>query len=477
MNSAVSNQPAHAAKATIAQAIRLRQLLAAIGVCFVVISIGCNADPSCRRETALLRAEILDIEDKYAVLQSKYESTATELHQYTGAPIDQTMYGATSNYHDVILNQEIISHGEIIADNGSYPGYVESYPSEQVIYGNPVQSYPQGSGIIVEGPAVQLGTPYNQETITTPSQGFGTPVNGGIIDEPIGEGNLDPSGSPFAPPSQNENSLPLPSDTSNQRGINPDDFELELPGHNRRSTPALQASTTLNRRRTNKTKPVTEIMVNRTMTSGEDVDNSPGDEGLNLLLQTRDANGQIVLQGGELTVSLIDPKQRQRIGFWRFLPSETELFFVDKDQDTDGILLHLPWDESVPRRSRLLVHVQFVTIDGRTLTTSSDVLIKPPTSDYSPEDPQVINWTQSDALWGDSDGGGYVTTEVDSLEDSFRVEELQRAEEAWQADGTYKRGARFSQSNDRDLRGRQRDEARVTEAVDNPDQPKWRPVR
>jgi len=173
MNSAVSNQPAHAAKATIAQAIRLRQLLAAIGVCFVVISIGCNADPSCRRETALLRAEILDIEDKYAVLQSKYESTATELHQYTGAPIDQTMYGATSNYHDVILNQEIISHGEIIADNGSYPGYVESYPSEQVIYGNPVQSYPQGSGIIVEGPAVQLGTPYNQETITTPSQGFG----------------------------------------------------------------------------------------------------------------------------------------------------------------------------------------------------------------------------------------------------------------------------------------------------------------
>lgn len=478
MNSAVSNQPAHAAQATIAQAIRLRRLLAAIGFCFVVISLGCNADPSCRRETALLRAEILDIEDKYAVLQSRYESTATELHQYTGAPIDQTMYGATSNYHDVILNQEIIS------DNGAYPGYVESYPSEQVIYGNSVQSYPLGTGIIVEGPAVQLGSPYSQEIIAAPSQGFGTPVDGGIINESHGEGVLVPNESPFQAPPQNENSLPLPSDTRNRRGVRPDDFELELPGQNRRSIPALQASTTLNGRRTNKTKPVTEILVNRTMTSGQDVDNSPGDEGLNLLLQTKDAKGQIVLQGGELTVSLIDPKQRQRIGFWRFLASETELFFVDKAQDTDGILLHLPWDESVPQRARLLVHVQFVTLDGRTLTTSSDVLIKPPTNDYSPEDPRVINWTQSDALWGDSSGGGYVTTAADSLEDSFGFEELQRAEDAWQADGTYKRGARFSQSNDRDSGGRQRDAARVTEAedypnqpVDNPDQPKWRPVR
>ena len=223
------------------------------------------------------------------------------------------------------------------------------------------------------------------------------------------------------------------------------------------------------------------------MTSGQNVNDSPGDDGLNLLLQTKDANGQIVLQGGELTVSLIDPKQRQRVGFWRFLAGETELFFVDENENTDGILLHLPWGESVPRRSRLLVHVSFVTPDGRTLTTSSDVLIKPPTADYSPEDPTVINWTLQDDRWGDSDGN-YVDSDLKSLEDSFRVESRQRAEEswereeAWQRNGTYNRGAKFSQSNDRDnSNGRNykydRSADRDADAANNPDQPKWRPVR
>ena len=217
------------------------------------------------------------------------------------------------------------------------------------------------------------------------------------------------------------------------------------------------------------------------MTSGQDVNDSPGDDGLNLLLQTKDANGQIVLHAGELTVSLIDPKQRQRVGFWRFLAGETELFFVDQNENTDGILLHLPWDESVPRRARLLVHVSFITQDGRTLTTSNDVLIKPPTADYSPEDPTVINWTQQDARWGDS-SGSYVNTDVESLEDSYRIESQQRAEEswgreeAWQRNGTYNRGAKFSQSNDRnDKQNRSYD--RDADAATNPDQPKWRPVR
>ena len=499
MNSAVLNQPARAAQPT-----RMCRFVAAVGICFVIISIGCNADPSCRRETALLRAEILDIEDKYAVLQSRYETTASELHQYNGQPIDQTMYGASSNYHNVILNQGInqgvISDGEIISDNGVYPGYVESYPTEEVIYGSPVQSfpqgysqsYPQGSEIIVNDPNLQLGNPYSQDIIVSPGQAYGVPSDGVIINESIGEGILEPNGSPQPTPAASPNNLPLPNDTRNQRRITPDDFQLELPGQGRRTIPAIQASARLGSSRMNRNiaatnrSTATEIMVNRSLTSGQDVDNLPGDEGLNLLLQTRNANGQIVLQGGELTVSLIDPKQRQRIGFWRFLPTETELFFVDQNKDTDGILLHLPWDESVPQRPRLLVHVQFTTEDGRALTTSSDVLIKPPTRDYSPDDPRVINWTQSDALWGDAEGG-YVTTEVESLEDSFQiddyysVEERQGAEDDWQQNGTYKRGAKFSLSNDQDYSnsrdyGTSRD-AQVSETLDHPDQPKWRPVR
>ena len=491
MYSAAFNQPTRAA-----QAIGLRRLLGFIGFCFVLISLGCNADPHCRRETALMRAEILDIEDKYAALKSRYESTALALHQFTGDPIDQTMYGATSNYHDVILNEEIISGGEIISDGqiitngGSYSTQVESYSPENVIYGTPVQSYSDHPGVIIHDPGTQLNAP---QVFAAPTQNLGQPVQENLINETIDAGIIDPTSAPKSPFTPSQESLPLPSETRNQRDVTPNDFELQLPGQNRRTIPAIQASARLgkshdNHRSTRNPNNPTEIVVNRSVTSGQDVNDSPGDDGLNLLLQTKDASGQIVLQAGELTVSLIDPKQRQRVGFWRFLAGETELFFVDKNENTDGILLHLPWDESVPRRARLLVHVSFVTEDGRTLTTSSDVLIKPPTADYSPEDPTVINWTQSDARWGDD--GAYVHTDLESLEDSFRVESRQRSEEGWdrnqakqrdsdwQRNGTYNRGARFSQSEEHEYSGdRDRDYDRVTKAADNPDQPKWRPVR
>ena len=498
MYSAALNQPTHAA-----QAIGLRRLLGLLGFCSVLISLGCNADPRCRRETALMRAEILDIEDKYAALKSKYESTALLLHEYTGQPIDQTLYGATSNYHDVILSEEIIPGGEIVTGGeiitgggvitgGIHQPNIESYQPGTVIYGTPVQSYSDQPGIVIDDLGPQLNAPQN--TLIEPA---GLPVEQGLINESINRGTPELRSVPQAPSNPHQDRLPLPGDTSSRQGSDTEDFQLNLPGTNRRTVPARQASATRNRSyadnpnaATHQSTP-TEIIINRSMTSGQDVNDLPGDDGLNLLLQTKDAKGQIVLQGGELTVSLIDPKQRQRIGFWRFLAGETELFFVDKNENTDGILLHLPWDESVPRRARLLVHVSFVTKDGRALTTSSDVLIKPPTADYSPEDPTVINWTQQDARWGDS-GGSYVSTDLQSLEDSIRIESRQRAEEswerkeAWQRNGTYNRGAKFSQSNDRDNlddrnykygRSADRDAERTTDATDNPDQPKWRPVR
>ena len=464
MYSAAINQPTRAA-----QAIALRRLLCSIGFCFMLISLGCNADPRCRRETALMRAEILDIEDKYAALKSKYESTALLLQQFTGQPIDQTVYGATSNYHDVILNEEIISGGEIITDSGSYP----SYQPETVIYGTPVQNYSDQPGIIINELGPQLNAP---QSVVEPAQSFDLPADANLINESINRGNPELRFVPQPPSSPSQEKLPLPGNA-----------------RNRRTVPARQASATLNQSyandpnaATNRRTP-TEIAINRSVTSGQNVNDSPGDDGLNLLLQTKDANGQIVLHAGELTVSLIDPKQRQRVGFWRFLAGETELFFVDKNENTDGILLHLPWDESVPSRSRLLVHVSFVTEDGRTLTTSSDVLIKPPTADYSPEDPTVINWTQRDDRWGDA-GDSDVNTDFESLEDSYRVESRQRAEEArdreeaWQRNGTYNRGAKFSQSNGRDNSNDRnykydRSADRDADAADNPDQPKWRPVR
>jgi hypothetical protein len=433
MNCAVTNQPEKPSWHFCA----VRALLLCVGIAPLLASIGCRSTESqCRRETALMRAEILDIEDKYAALKSKYESNAIRLHELTGEPIDATVYSQQSNYHDVILNEQIIGDEIISSGNGMGEIVIEDGYSS----GAPIFVYE--SGLPLTGPQtiVQPGIPMSSgQTLITPNM----PSTSGEIIAPANGGTpTSPRISPDA--------LPLPGDTKTQPNDS-GEFRLQVPGLDRfrRSTPALSASTPTG------AAAVTEIVINRSATRGQDVDGVLGDEGLNLMIQPKNANGRVILQPGDLSVSVVDPKLRKRIGFWRFLPEEVELFYVNDEIASEGILLHLPWDESTPRRARLLVHVEFVTADGRTLKTSSDVLIKPPTDGYSPNDPLVARWTQRDPRWGNDDAD----VSDDRWEQTIDSENV-----------------RFSRSKNGQARLASEPIEEFT-TRSNPDQPKWRPVR
>ena len=154
---------------------------------------------------------------------------------------------------------------------------------------------------------------------------------------------------------------------------------------------------------------VADIVIDSANSRGHDVDGKPGDEGLNLLIQPKAFSGETLLQAGELTVSVIDPAEsadQQRIGLWKFLPQETELFFANDNPGSRGILLHLPWDQATPRHGEVVVFVRFKTSDGRRLETSAKIRITPPGAAYSPEDPQVAGWTKRDDRWLNSPAAG-----------------------------------------------------------------------
>ena len=71
----------------------MRRELLIIGLCLV--AVGCNADPRSRRETALLRAEILDLEDKYYLIKSERDAAVAELNAcQTGACGGEIIYGS-----------------------------------------------------------------------------------------------------------------------------------------------------------------------------------------------------------------------------------------------------------------------------------------------------------------------------------------------------------------------------------------------
>ena len=71
----------------------------------MLVAVGCNADPRCRRETALLRAEILDLEDKLAF--------ANAGSYYDGDVI--------SSPGEVIISESIVDSGSQIIYESEVP--------------------------------------------------------------------------------------------------------------------------------------------------------------------------------------------------------------------------------------------------------------------------------------------------------------------------------------------------------------------
>lgn len=58
-------------------------------ICIITsVAIGCNSDPRGRRELALMRSEIMDLEDKYYALKSRHERTLKELGECRGVPVE-----------------------------------------------------------------------------------------------------------------------------------------------------------------------------------------------------------------------------------------------------------------------------------------------------------------------------------------------------------------------------------------------------
>lgn len=318
----------------------------------MLVAVGCNADPRCRRETALLRAEILDLEDKLAF--------ATAGSYYDGEVI--------SSPGEVIISDSMV-------DSGSQIIYESEVPYSSTTTLHPPMELEVQHQIFPDSMPGSTATPSQPVEVDE----FNIEIDSPELPEKLKLPNTN--GSKIRRPGtrQRERSLPETEITLDDSPVELDiDFADEA------------------------TEFITEIIVNRHASVGQNVDGRTGDEGLNLLVQPRTADGTVHVVAGELSVDLIDPKaspDEQAIGHWQFLPAETELFFASDRQQGEGILLHLPWEQNLPTHHNLVVAVSFTTPDGRLLSTSSRLRVDPPSADYSPDDPQVTGWTERDTRW------------------------------------------------------------------------------
>jgi len=123
-------------------------------------------------------------------------------------------------------------------------------------------------------------------------------------------------------------------------------------------------------------------------TGGFDTDGKPGDEGLSVLIEPRNAAGQYVPLAAPITVALLDPALRDAtggggknqaavVGRWRFSASQVERM-IHASPSGRGIYVRIPWSGSLPKNSRLSLFVRYETVDRRKVETKKEVFIRLP---------------------------------------------------------------------------------------------------
>ena len=208
---------------------------------FGALFTGCTSTgPRAQREIALLRAEILDLEDQFYWMKSQYESANRELQMCNGVPVDGSYLGST------IIEGEYIDGGFVEGEyvEGEYiEGEIIDYGSpEEIVYDVPARTgryIPHATATFRESARRLFGrsnVPSQSQRQVQPNQrrGFGL-FNGlglGLFrrSEPVeSTDNFDPELEIVVPPIENQASTTRPTLASTPLATNsanqPDSYD------------------------------------------------------------------------------------------------------------------------------------------------------------------------------------------------------------------------------------------------------------
>ena len=380
----------------------MSRISAAQFACFLCVAAlavsGCKtADMRCQRETALLRAEILDIEDKYySLLAQQRGSARSRIVSSSQVPVVDPRYP-----HGVIIDDGYVD-GDIIYDDAVISGPVYGGP----VFGGQVYDSYGGGPIYSDVPPAQ-GSAAAQPTMALREPAPNRSINDAESDldsavEP--ESGFETEGVPFDDVDIDlEGSLPARDDGASM------DL-LELPtmldvGYSRNvfSEAEIRGVTILNQH-----------------SHGEDVDGQPGDDGLALMIQALDVDGRPVPPVGTATVTVNDLSRNYQIGKWTFLSSELELFESTDGQGRPATLLHLPWSDDVPRANEVRVTVKLTDESGEEIVDSLVLPVVPKAAGQTADPSLVAGWTQSDDRWYEKSSRGFGQSTEDEQRQPLR---------------------------------------------------------
>ena len=125
-------------------------------------------------------------------------------------------------------------------------------------------------------------------------------------------------------------------------------------------------------------KKIVEIGFHPTMCRGHNFDETPGDDGLYLVVTPINASGQILNQAGKLTVIVEDRAEAAdggRIAAWEFTPEQLAET-LEPIGASQGFHLSLPWQEKKPTSKMVTVFLRYSSSNDRTLVNQREVQLR-----------------------------------------------------------------------------------------------------
>ena len=126
-------------------------------------------------------------------------------------------------------------------------------------------------------------------------------------------------------------------------------------------------------------KKITHLFLNP-LTGGTDFDGQPGDDGLRIVVEPRNAGDEYVAEAGAVSVVLLDPERQgdsARIARWDFDQSATRQSLTATSPGR-GMKLEVPWPGAAPAATRFKLFVRYEAPDGRKLQAEREVFVTPP---------------------------------------------------------------------------------------------------
>jgi hypothetical protein len=124
---------------------------------------------------------------------------------------------------------------------------------------------------------------------------------------------------------------------------------------------------------------VGSIALGDLLTGAFDADGRPGDEGLSVFVQPRDAEGRLLGAPAPVSVVVIDPAlsgEAARVARWDLSAQEIAAMY-QKSGSAEGFHLELAWPDGVPAHDELRLHVRYTTADGRKLEAQRAIEVSP----------------------------------------------------------------------------------------------------